>query len=177
MIRHLSSLSTPLLGALTLRLAILFVFGTALMAFVDVPLQGPHSPYGIVSFELAGSPNRALAILVQWQTHDALGHAKLSLVVDYLYMLIYGGFFVMLSLWFGARRDEHVWRFRAAWAAVGAVAFDLLETSVLFLEVSRFASPAPYPQLAAAFATAKFALLIVPIGYALASTIATLRAR
>ena len=86
-------------------------------------------------------------------------------------------FGVMLSLWLGSLRDEHVWRTHAARAAVTAVVFDVLETSVLFFEVSRLASPAPYPQLAAAFATLKFALLLVPIGYAIVSGVAVLRAR
>ncbi|MEM9728338.1 MAG: hypothetical protein AAF997_07120 [Myxococcota bacterium] len=177
MLERLSSLSTRLLGALTLRATVLAVFATALVAFLDVPLEGPAAPYGIVSFELAGTPNRALAMLVEWRTNQAIGHAKLILIVDYLYMLIYGGFFVLLSLWLGAHRGDHVWHLRAARASVLAVAFDVLETSVLLFEVLRFSSPSPYPQLAAAFATAKFALLLVPIGYALVSAVALVRSR
>ena len=177
MIGRLTSMNPRLLRAVTLRLGMLFILSSALIGFLDVPLRGAAAPYGIVSFELAGSPTRALAILMQWRNTDALGHAKLIMVADYVYMLIYGGFFMMLSLWLGAARDETVWSVRAAWASVLAVGFDLLETAVLAFEVWRFASPAPYPQLAAAFAGMKFALLVVPIGYAIASAFAWMRAR
>lgn len=159
MTHPLSSLDTRLLGVLTLRFAALLILSTALMAFVDIPLQGVAAPWGIVSFELAGTPQRALAILLQWQQAAALGHAKLSLIVDFAYLAIYGTFFSMLAIWIGKRLDEPTWSVRAAWAAVLAAGFDVLENGVLLFEVVRFTSPAPYPQVALALAGVKFALI------------------
>ena len=153
------SLEPRFLGALTLRFGALLVFSTALMAFVDIPLQGEAAPWGIVSFELAGTPHRALAILLEWQSKSALGHAKLSLIIDFVYLLIYGVFFSMLGVWVGKRLDEETWSTRAAWAATIAAGLDVLENGVLLFEVARVTSPAPYPQLALAFAGAKFVLL------------------
>ncbi len=161
------SLEPRFLGALTLRFGALLVFSTALMAFVDVPLQGEAAPWGIISFELAGSPNRALAILLEWQSKSALGHAKLSLIIDFVYLLIYGLFFSMLAVWVGKRLDEETWSTRAAWGATVAAGFDVLENGVLLFEVARVSSPAPYAQLALAFAGAKFALLGVSVLYSL----------
>ncbi|MDH3727797.1 MAG: hypothetical protein OER77_09730 [Myxococcales bacterium] len=159
------SLEPRFLGALTLRFGALLVFSTALMAFVDVPLQGDATPWGIVSFELAGTPHRALAILLEWQSKSALGYAKLSLIIDFVYLLIYGVFFSMLAVWIGKRLDEETWSTRAAWAATLAPGFDVLENGVLLFEVVRFSSPAPYPQLALTFAGAKFVLLGVSVLY------------
>lgn len=159
------SLEPRFLGALTLRFGALLVFSTALMAFVDVPLQGDAAPWGIVSFELAGTPQRALAILLEWRSKSALGHAKLSLIIDFVYLLVYGVFFSMLAIWVGKRLDEETWSTRAAWAATLAAGFDVLENGVLLFEVVRFSSPAPYPQVALTFAGAKFVLLGVSVLY------------
>lgn len=166
-----------LLGALTLRLAILLVFSTALMMFVDVPLQGQTSPWGIVSFEFARTPTRALAILLEWKRNAALGHAKLSLIADFLYLIIYGSFFAMLARWVGVRVGEVTWSRRAAAAAVGAAGFDVLENTALLIEVVRFSSPAPYPQLSFAFATLKFALLAASAAYSVVGLGALARRR
>ena len=61
----LAKVEPPLLGSLTIRFGALLVFATALMMFVDVPLEGESSPHGIVSFELAGTPQQALRILLE----------------------------------------------------------------------------------------------------------------
>lgn len=171
------SLEPRFLGALTLRFGALLVFSTALMAFVDVPLQGEAAPWGIVSFELAGTPHRALAILLEWKSKSALGHAKLSLVIDFVYLLIYGLFFSMLAVWIAKRLDEESWGGRAAWAATIAAGFDVLENGVLLFEVARVTSPAPYPQLALAFAGAKFVLLGVSVLYSIVGVTKVLRRR
>ncbi len=163
----LRSIPSGLLGALTLRLLVLLVFSTALISFVDVPLRGEASPLGIVSFELAWTPHRALAIMLEWQSRGALGYAKLIQAVDFVYLLIYGLFFAFLATWVGRRLDEEVWSARAAWAAIGAAAFDVLENIVLLYELLAFTSPAPYPQLAASFAAVKFALLAFSFVYGL----------
>jgi hypothetical protein len=173
----LSSLEPRFLGVLTLRFAALLIFSTALMAFVDVPLQGEAAPWGIVSFELAGTPHRALVILLEWQNKSVLGHAKLSLIIDFVYLLIYGMFFSMLAIWVGKRLDEETWSVRAAWAATLAAGFDVLENGVLLAEVVRFTSPAPYPQIALTFAGAKFGLLGVSALYAVVGGAMAVRRR
>ena len=161
----LEKVEPRLLGSVTLRLGGLLMFATALMLFVDVPLQGEASPYGIVSYELAGTPHEALRILLEWKSRDALGYAQLSLIVDFVYLLIYSLFFASLALWVGARLGETKWSVRAAWAASMAAVFDVLENGVLLYELTRFTSPAPYPQLGAAFALVKFALLLCSAAY------------
>ncbi len=177
MAHPLRSIEPRLLGSLTVRLGGLLVFATALMMFVDVPLQGESSPSGIVSFELAGTPHRALQILLEWKSRGAMGNAKLSLIVDFVYLMIYGLFFASLAVWVGFRLDETTWSARAAWAATYAAGFDVLENGVLLYEVLRFTSPSPFPQLATAFAAAKFALLIFSALYGVIGGITVLRRR
>lgn len=173
--RHpLAQIEPPLLGSLTIRLGALAVFATALMMFVDVPLQGEASPHGIVSFELAGTPHQALRILLEWKSRNALGYANLSLIADFIYLIIYSLFFSALALWVGVRLGENTWSARAAWAATIAAALDVLENGVLLYELNRFTSPAPYPQLAVSFALAKFAFLIFSAAYGVLGGIAVL---
>lgn len=163
----LAQIEPRLLGSLTIRFGALLVFSTALMMFIDVPLQGDSSPHGVVSFELAGTPHQALRILLEWKSRDALGYGRLSLIVDFIYLLIYALFFSSLALWVGARLGDGKWSVRAAWAATIAAAFDLLENGVLLYELNRFTSPSPYPQVAASFALTKFALLVASAAYGL----------
>lgn len=172
-----SSLEPRLLGTLTLRFAALVALSTALMAFLDVPLQGEAAPWGIVSFELAGTPQRALAILLEWRSKSALGHAKLSLIADFFYLLFYGTFFSLLAIWVGKRLQEATWSVRAAWAATLAAGLDVLENGVLLFEVVRFTSPAPYPQVALALAVAKFTLVGASALYSMVGGVAILRRR
>jgi hypothetical protein len=172
----LETIEPDLLRSLTIRLGGLLVFATALLLFVDVPLQGDSSPWGIVSFELAATPHQALRILLEWRVRGALGYATLSLAIDFVYLLIYTLFFSSLALWVGHRRGETTWSRRAAWAATAAAGFDVLENLVLLYEVGRFTSPAPFPQLAASFAAAKLALLLISVSYSVSGGIALVRA-
>lgn len=166
--RHpLANVETRFLGALTLRLCVLLVFSTALMMFLDVPLQGDASPRGIVSFELAGRPHDALRILLEWKSRNALGYGRLSLIADFVYLLIYALFFSALALWVGAKLGEAKWSVRAAWAATTAAVFDVVENGVLLYELNRLSSPSPYPQLAAALAIGKFILIAASAAYGL----------
>ncbi|MEM7136989.1 MAG: hypothetical protein AAF500_10445 [Myxococcota bacterium] len=177
MIDRLASLSPALLRVLTIRFGMLFAFCTALMALLGVPLEGELTPWGIVSFQLARTPMRALAILLQWQADSALGHAKLGLLVDFLYLVVYSGFFVTLALWLGALLRDGTWSVRAAWAAVGAAVCDALENVVLLIEVVRVDSPSPYPEAAFSFAVIKFALLGGAIAYVVSAIVRLLARR
>ncbi|MEM7435263.1 MAG: hypothetical protein AAF436_08945 [Myxococcota bacterium] len=177
MIGRLASLSPALLRAVTIRFGMLFVFCTALIALLDVPLRGEFAPWGIVSFELARTPMRALSILLQWQSDSALGHATLILVVDFVYLVVYGGFLGTLALWLGALLGDQTWSARAAWAAVGAAGCDVLENAMLLVEVVRVDSPSPYPEAAFSFAVIKFALVGGAIAYVLSAIVRLLARR
>lgn len=166
--RHpLANIEARFLGPFTIRLGGLLVFATALMMFVDVPLQGEASPHGIVSFELAGTPHQALRILLEWRSRNALGVGRLSLIVDFIYLVIYALFFGTLALFVGERLGEAKWSVRAAWAATAAAVFDVAENGVLLYELNRLTTPSPYPQVAADLAIAKFVLLIASAAYSL----------
>jgi hypothetical protein len=162
----LATIEPRLLRPLTIRLGALLVFATALMTLVNVPLEGESSPWGIVSFQLAGTPYRALGILLEWRVEGALGYAKLSLLVDFVYLVIYGLFFASLVMWVGARLGDTTWSSRAAWAATGAALLDALENAVQLYQVARFTAATPFPELAASFASSKFALLLLSASYA-----------
>jgi hypothetical protein len=177
-VKHpLAQIEPRLLGSLTIRFGGLLVFATALMMFVDVPLQSEASPNGIVSFELAGTPHQALRMLLEWKSRDALGYARLSLIVDFVYLLIYALFFSSLALWVGARLGDEKWSVRSAWAVTLAAAFDILENGVLLYELNRFTSPSPYPQVAASFALTKFALIVASAAYGLGGAVVVVARR
>jgi hypothetical protein len=176
--RHpFANVETRFLGVLTLRLCALLVFATALMMFLDVPLQGDASPRGIVSFQLAGTPHQALRILLEWRSRGALGYGRLSLIADFVYLVIYAAFFSALALWVGARLSEVKWSLRAAWAATIAAVLDVFENGVLLYELNRLTSPSPYPQLAAALAIGKFLLLAGSAAYGLIGSLVVLARR
>ena len=137
----------------------LLVLSTALMAFIDLPLQTESAPWGIVSLELAWSPFRALRILLEWQRAGALGHAKLIQIADFVYLLIYGMFFATLAAWTGARLGQPKWASLAAWGATFAAGLDVLENAILLHEINRITTPSPWPELAALFAGGKFLLV------------------
>ena len=59
-----------------------------IMNGIGAPLITPAAPYGIISFEFAGTLENAQAILQSWDA-DAQLHAAFSLGLDYLFMLAY----------------------------------------------------------------------------------------
>jgi len=123
---------------------------------------------GIVPLELAGDQDRADEILAEWG-EDGQDAARESLWIDFGFLLAYGAF---LTLALAATRDlagEQGWR---RFAAVGSVVvwfgalgagFDALENVCLLLTLD--GAGAAFPTLATAFATCKFALLAIAIGY------------
>jgi hypothetical protein len=65
----------------------------AIMVRLDQPLRTAAAPRGIISLELAGSPESAQRILASWDS-AARRNARLSLGLDYIFLLIYA---LMLS--------------------------------------------------------------------------------
>ncbi len=123
---------------------------------------------GMVPFELTGGQDRANEILSEWgeEGQDA---ARESLWIDFGFLVAYGTF---LTLALAATRDlarARGWRRMARIGAVvvffGALsaAFDAFENTCLLLTLGGAGSVFPF--LATLFASCKFLLLAVALGY------------
>jgi hypothetical protein len=151
----------------------------AVLRIVDAPLQTEAAPGGIVAFELAGSTAQSTRILESWD-ENARSYAGFSLGFDFLFMVVYSTTIALACLWASSvlRRlgpslaDLGRW---LAWGQWGAALLDAAENGALFvLLVGPVASP--WPQVAWACATVKFALILVGLVYVgVATLLAALR--
>lgn len=137
--------------------------------------------HGILAFEVAFTHARAHAILTAWG-HAGRHAARLSLWFDYLFLTAYG-FFVFFAV--RALRDALAGRgfvrlarpgAAAAALALVAAACDACENAFLLLQLGGRAS-ALGPPLAGAFASVKFACLVVALVYLLVGLVALAVAR
>lgn len=145
-----------------------------LLVVVDRQMQDTGGP-GIIPFELAWSSERAAEILADWG-EDGQDAARLSLWIDFPYLVAYAAFF---SLAVTALRDaarRRGWRRYARPGAaiaalpVAAAVFDAVENINLLLVLGGNADSAA-PTIATLFALAKFAALAVAQLYLLAGLI------
>lgn len=135
----------------------------AVFAILDQPLRTDLTPYGIVSFELARTPQFAQSIIDLWSGR-AMTYAAFGLGLDYLFMPVYA-----LALSFATLlvAQKHLGWIRtlaviACYGAFAAALFDAVENYSLF-QVLLGNIESGYPQLAAICATVKFSLLIFGI--------------
>lgn len=145
-----------------------------LLLLIDQHLEKTGGP-SILGLEFAGSARQVEQISSEWGPHG-IYLARLSLWIDFGFMLSYGAFF-SLAGW--ATRDfarEHGRRTLAAtgqivpWFAAAAAVFDAGENTIWLLALGgRATALAP---LATGCAIAKFALIAIAIAYALCGLIA-----
>jgi len=147
---------------LALTLVLLGVF-----QLLDGPLQNPVSPNGIVSFELAGTPEKADAIIQSWDSRAQL-FAAFGLGLDYLFMLAYGLTISLGVLMAGAKHGGKFEQLGAlmGWGVLLASLLDAIENLALWRILSGWATPY-YATTAAISATIKFTLLLLGLGFAL----------
>ena len=139
------------------------------MNLVGAPLVTDPAPYGIVSFELAGNPAQAGAILDSWNQEDRL-HAAFSLGLDYLFMVVYSTSIGLACLWTRDVLHKRGWplaRFGAplAWGQWAAASLDALENVALTV-VLLASLGSPWPELAKWCALIKFLLIFLGLIYA-----------
>ena len=168
----------PLFWAFLAGTLILF----AIFRVLDAPLQTSVAPSGVVSFELAGTPSQAQAIIDSWHAAGepgadmvsrAYSFAVFGLGIDYLFMPLYAtalalgillaagrhpGWFSALGAWLG-------------WGAYAAALFDAVENYALVRMLILNEVWTPYPEIAAWCATLKFGLLVLGLVYALVGRI------
>ena len=150
------------------------MFGLAQVPFLTT--MSDHGT-GVIAFELARTPARAHEIVTEWGSAGRSA-ARLSLILDYLYLVFYG-----LFLFGACTAVAERWRrlghpriadlgLPLAWAGLVAAGFDALE-NVALLAVAGGHTGQPWPELAADFASVKFALSVAASLYALAGWAAT----
>jgi FtsH-binding integral membrane protein len=135
---------------------------------IDLHLRNAVSPQGIVSFELCAYTSSCRAIVEAWGPGGQVW-AALSLGVDYLFMFLYPAtIFLGLTLAV-VHVPERLSKFTrgAAWAVWGAGAADAAENYCL-AQMLLNPSPGAYAWPAALFATIKFIVLGVTLGWLLA---------
>jgi hypothetical protein len=172
------------------RLFWTFLAGTlilfAVFRVLDAPLRTPAAPNGIVSFELAGTPFQAQAILDSWRetaslASDVAGEpvpgmvsraftfSAFGLGIDYLFMPVYATA-LALGILLAAGRHKG-WFFTVGawlgWGAYAAALFDALENYALARMLLMNEVWSPYPEVAAFSASVKFGLLLLGLSYAL----------
>lgn len=152
----------PLLG---LTLLLMIVFG-----ITGAPLTTEAAPYGVVSFELAGTVETMEQILSSWDADTQL-RAAFGLGLDFLFMLLYAS-----TIAFGCGMASRVlkssgwplasWGNLLSWAVILAAVLDIIEnialTAVIFGSVV-----SPWPEIARVCAVIKFILIFISVVYAL----------
>ena len=158
----------------------------AVFRVLDQPLRTPASPNGIVSFELARTPQQAQAIIDVWTgrtiiftdgensnavtvppgepfAYNAVPtiHAAFGLGIDYLFMPLYA-----LALAFGIllASQKHEGRIKSlgavgGYGAFAAALFDAVENFALW-QILLGAYESSYPAVAAFCASIKFGLIV-----------------
>ena len=156
---------------LRLRMFILFAALTAtalfIFQFLDQPLRTSAAPAGTVSFELAGTVEKARSIMDSWN-NEALINGSFGLGFDFLFMPLYATT-LSLGVLLAAERHRGSWQKIGkvlGWGAYLAVVFDSIENMAL-LSIMRGTIASPYPELAAWCAIIKFGLILGAMLYGL----------
>ena len=142
---------------------------TVIMNWISQPLITPAAPYGIVSFELAGTAARSHLIIASWDKIARL-YAAFGLGLDYLYMVVYSftiGLGCILAAEALYRGKFPLGSFGAllAWGLWLAALLDALENIALAVQLLEQGS-SPWPLVALVCASAKFSLIFLGLVYA-----------
>ena len=134
---------------------------------LNAPLRTPAAPNGIVSFELAGTPQKAESILQSWDSRAQL-FAAFSLGIDYLFIFSYGLTISLGILMAGAKHGGKFAQLGAllGWGILLAGLLDAIENLALWRTLIG-AGTDTCPTIAASSATIKFALILFALGFAL----------
>jgi len=154
------------------RIFFIFLAATLLVMAIfrlilDPPLQTEAAPNGIVSFELSGSQVKADEIIASWDATAQL-YTAFGLGFDFLFMPLYA---TAIALGVLLAAGRHPGRFASVgawvgWGAFVAALFDSAENICLF-NLLLGNTGANYASMAAIYATLKFGLILLGIGYAL----------
>jgi hypothetical protein len=135
---------------------------------LDHPLKTEASPYGIISFELAGELSISQAMMASWGSQGAI-HAGLSLGLDYVFLMAYAGGIALGCVILARGFLDHSRGVANlgvifSWLLLAAGLLDALENYALIRVL--LGSPAGYwPVVARACAIPKFVLVVAGLAY------------
>lgn len=151
---------------------ILLILSLAVMLTLNVlgaPLKNDVAPSGIVAYELAGTVDKAQAILNSWDA-EARVYAGFNLGLDYLFLFAYSITIAVGIIWLAEARPLDGLALRLAWfLAWGqtlAASLDAIENAALFTMLINGAAD-PWPFVARWCAIPKFGLVIMGILFVL----------
>jgi hypothetical protein len=134
----------------------------AVFRILDQPLRTSAAPNGIVSFELARTPEKAFQIMVSWESVRNTGdlYVAFGLGFDYLFMPMYAFALAFGTLLTAGKHSGWLGLLGAVagYGAFVAAAFDAVENYALF-QILLGAYDSTYPMIAAVCASIKFGLL------------------
>ncbi|MCX8061520.1 MAG: hypothetical protein N3D16_02945 [Anaerolineales bacterium] len=137
----------------------------AILNWLNAPLVNPTAPWGVFSWQLAGSSQRTLAILAAWDARTQL-LAAFGLGLDYLFMLIYAVTLNLACRWSAEKLGRADWGAWLGSLVYLAVLLDALENACLFIGL--IGKPvSPYPEVAAISAGVKFTLISLALTWIL----------
>jgi hypothetical protein len=151
----------------------LLIISLVVMRYFDRFLINEITPHGIISFELAGTLDRAVEIINSWSTL-AKTYAGLSLGYDFLFLILYTSFIAILI----HKLNQRLWTNKPfyrigellIWAMFFAAIFDTVENASL-IKLLIGARQQFWVSVAYYFALAKFLLIIVGILYIVVNSI------
>lgn len=132
--------------------------------------SGPGG-FGIVDFEVAADYRRAERILTDWSESGAMDEAKVSVVIDYGFLVVYSLFFAGWTTWTArrlvSRPSASRWGFALVpWCFVAGL-FDTVENSLGLVTLHLNRADPVRSAVMALFAGAKFTILVIVLGYCL----------
>ncbi len=148
---------------LVLTILLMIVFG-----ITGAQLTTEAAPYGVVSFELAGSVERTQAILISWDS-DAQLRAAYGLGLDFLFIVVYAstiafGCGIAAQVLKGGGWPLARWGNPLSWAIILAALLDVVENITLTM-VTFSPVVSPWPEIARWCAIFKFTLIFICIVY------------
>ena len=159
----------PLLG---LTIVLMIVFG-----ITGAPLTTTAAPYGVVSFELAGSVERTHLILISWDANAKI-RAAFGLGLDFVFILVYAST-IAIGCGMTAQVLKRIrwpltgWGNLLSWAVILAAVLDMIENIALTTLI--FGSVVfPWPEIARWCAIFKFTLIFVGIVYVIYGAVVAL---
>lgn len=153
------------------------VVGLLAVLPLDSRLRGTAAPNGIVSYELAGTPERAQAMLAQWAGDAVTGVAKVMMGIDVVYPALYGAALVVALRWAAARAGRPRAGRALSLLAIGAAAADYVENAALIWQLWADRATTFSAGLAAGAAWVKFALITLSLVAILVLALRRRRAR